>query len=166
MGKTTPTLLDTAERRAFVLNLRKSGATYRRIADMTLNQFGRLKLPKGWDARYAYKDVMRELERLRIEIGEDTAEIRQMELERLDELFVSEYTKAKQGIGASVDRCLRIMERRSRLLGLDAPSRVEFKDWRREAEDAGLSPGDLFNHLVGEIVRQSKNGSGSISGGD
>ena len=49
-------LLETAERRAFVLKQRKGGATYRMIADAAIAKFGVERLPKGWDELYAYKD--------------------------------------------------------------------------------------------------------------
>ena len=68
-AETNGTHLKTAERRAFVLDLRKSGATYRDIAIAAKKKFGDA-LPGGWDCRYAYKDVKRELTKLREEIGE------------------------------------------------------------------------------------------------
>ncbi len=50
---------------------------------------------------------------------EDVAAIRKMELERLDAILAPQMRLALAGDGFAVDRVLRIMERRARLLGLD-----------------------------------------------
>ncbi|MEW1974154.1 helix-turn-helix domain-containing protein [Microbacterium profundi] len=51
--------------------------------------------------------------------GEDASAIRAMELERLDAILAPQMRLALAGDGFAVDRVLRIMERRARLLGLD-----------------------------------------------
>ena len=56
--------VDTQTRRAFILELRRSGATYRQIAEATIKKFGADNLPLGFDCRYASMDVKRELEKL------------------------------------------------------------------------------------------------------
>jgi hypothetical protein len=150
----TSDLLATAERRAFVLKLRKAGATYREIAETTIQHFGkqRLKelsadgiswverygtddqdqairlaadevLPGGWCDRYAHKDVARELQHLREEINDDRRDILALELERLDDLLKGLWQEAvrKSPDHAAVDRVLKILERRAKLLGLDRP---------------------------------------------
>ncbi|MCT9007035.1 hypothetical protein [Streptomyces rhizosphaerihabitans] len=49
-----------------------------------------------------------------------------MEADRLDRLFFVAYKKAVRDQDlAAIDRTLRIMERRARLLGLDMPVRTE-----------------------------------------
>ena len=87
--KTSAKLLLTAERRAVVLQLRKAGATYEAIATTLKAKYGYNRLPKGWDSRYAYKDVARELKRLRTDMAIDTKAILTMELERLDTLMMA-----------------------------------------------------------------------------
>jgi len=124
-AKTSPRLLNTAERRAFVLNLRRTGATYDQIAQMAIQQFGADRLPRGWDSLYASKDVMRALEFWNREIKEGVDEIRTLELQRLDAMFVQMYRQALQGVVGAVDRCLKIMERRDKLLGLSLPEKLE-----------------------------------------
>lgn len=114
------TMLITAERRSFVLNLRKAGVTYMEIARLAIQEFGSDSLPKGWDERYAYKDVKRELERLRKDMAVDVEDIRELDLERLDVMLEAIWKKAtgdKTDYDA-MDRVLRIMERRDKLLGL------------------------------------------------
>lgn len=113
-----------AERRARAVELVKAGATYRDIA-------AHLKV----SLRTAWKDVQRELERLAAETQHTTAIYRSLELQRLDRLQVALWNKALGGkredgtviapdVGA-VHAILKIMERRARLLGLDAPQQVE-----------------------------------------
>jgi len=128
MGKGATTrkeALDTAERRKFVLNLRQSGATYPQIAEQALRHFGKDKLPRGWDERYAYKDVKRELDKMRDEMAEATEQIRELELMRLDRMMLALWSQAINGHQGAVDRILRIMKRRADLTGLDAPKKID-----------------------------------------
>jgi len=73
----------------------------------------------------ACRYVLSELEP-RERCREEAEHVRALELQRLDDL----YTKAWDLVDAggsetAIDRCLRIMERRSKLLGLDAAEKVE-----------------------------------------
>jgi hypothetical protein len=112
-------MLETADRRAYVLEYRRGGMKYRDIAAKMERQFGD-RLPKGWDERYAYKDVKRSLEAIKQDISEDAAAVRTMELERLDSLLLALWPRAIAGDYKAVDRVLKIMERRARYLGLDS----------------------------------------------
>lgn len=96
-----------AERALQALELRKAGATYDAIA----RQCG--YAGKG----AAYNAVQRELQRCMQEPADD---VRQLEIMRLDDLYRAMVPKALKGDTWSVDRCLKIMERRAALLGLDA----------------------------------------------
>ena len=96
-----------AERALQALTLRKAGASYEAIARQC-----------GYASRSgAYQAVQRELRRTMQEPAED---VRQLELARLDDLYRAMVPKALTGDTWSVDRCLKIMERRALLLGLDA----------------------------------------------
>lgn len=58
-------------------------------------------------------------------IREPADEVRQVENERLDVLFHKVYTRAKEsGDEKDITQCLAIMNRKARLLGLDAPTKV------------------------------------------
>lgn len=120
----TSKMLDTAERRSFVLQLRKGGATYIAIAQAAVDKFGLDSLPGGWDERYAYKDVKRELDRLRTEIAHSVDDVMELELQRLDAMLMVLWPQVSKGNQGAIDRVLRIMERRSKLLGLDSPQRI------------------------------------------
>lgn len=116
--------INTARRREIVLEMRKQGKTYRAIAAAVKQEFGD-DLPDGWDERYAYKDVKRELDRLRKDTAEDAQMIRQLELERLDLALDAILPMVRRGNLGAVDRLIRLSESRRKLLGLDAPQRQE-----------------------------------------
>lgn len=131
--------LAATERRALALALRKQGGTYRKIAE-TLR--GREGISPNYSEGVAYKDVMTELQRLNAENAEAAEEVRRLELERIDELWQVYFAKAKTGDYASFDRCISMMERRARLVGLDKPLEVAanvtgaltVEQWRAERE--------------------------------
>lgn len=129
--------LATAERRIFVVTLRKAGATYAQIAAAAIKKFGLEALPRGWDERYAYKDVKRELDKLRVQLAADAENVRQLELERLDDLLRGVWEDARSGVLPAVDRALKIMRHRGDLLGLDAPVKVAPTDPTGEREYEG-----------------------------
>lgn len=125
-SKTTKKVIETAARRQFTIELRKSGIKYETIVEQVIARFGIENLPKGYDVRYAYKDVKRELDMLHAEIAEGIEDIRTMELERLDRMFVEVYRQALQGVLGAVDRCLAIQRQRERYIpGLKAPEQLE-----------------------------------------
>lgn len=105
--------LRVAERRAFVLQLRKAGLSYRKIAEAVRQQFPPEELPKNYDERRAHEDVRRELKKLKA-LAED---VRQLELERLDEMLVAIWPQAQNGQFEAIDRVLKIMRHRAQLIG-------------------------------------------------
>jgi Homeodomain-like domain len=86
------------------LQLRASGATYRQIADVL-----------GIDKMTAWRLVQEEAASA---IQESAREILDLELTRLDRLQMGLWAEAINGDVAAVDRVLRIMEQRAKLLGL------------------------------------------------
>jgi len=103
----------TATRRQRALALRMSGATYEAIGT-TL----------GIATMTAWKHVQRALTETRDQSNEQADLLREQELARLDRIQLGFWTAAMRGNPAAADRVLRIMERRARLLGLDAPVRL------------------------------------------
>jgi len=150
-SKTSKRRIKAVERQRDALELRKAGATYQQIADQL-----RFRGPSG-----AYKSVMSALKKT---LQEPARDVRLLELSRLDALYVEVYRMARQGVLGAVDRCLRIMERRARLMGLDAPSQVLIGDWRQELADSGVSPGELFDELVGRYVETLERSAGGDTG--
>lgn len=139
--------LKTAERRREVLMLRESGATYQAIAETLLRRHGAGALPKGWNDAYAAKDVSRELAKLR-SANEETAEsIREVELLRLDRMLRGLWSKAAAGDTKAVGAALRIMKRRAKLLGIDAPDQIEQAVSVLESEDYRTFRGQILRAL-------------------
>jgi hypothetical protein len=152
-AQTNPQLIETARRRALVFRLRKAGATYIEVANAVIYQYGQERLaevgpswpehygttdleqarrmaglevlPSGWDELYAYKDVKRELDKLRDEIKESAEDIRSMQDARLDAMLRAIWPRIVRDNPdlKAMDRGLRIMDRRAKLWGLDAPSK-------------------------------------------
>jgi hypothetical protein len=127
----SPRRIEAAERRARALELRKAGATYDQIATQLgfANRGG------------AYRAVATALKEITAEPAE---EVRALELERLDAMLLGLWPQARKGSNGAVDRVLRIMERRAKLLGLDQPTRFSV-----DAEHLGREIADLLDTLTG-----------------
>lgn len=110
------------ERQLRALEYRRAGWSYRAIGE---------KL--GVSHVTAYDDVMGELQRLAKERVNNLEELRELELERLDMLLKGLEPMAKVGNPGAVNSFLKVMERRARLLGLDAPTELRVDDWRSQA---------------------------------
>lgn len=109
---TSGQVLRGLEREVACLELRKSGLSYRAIA-------AQLNISKSG----AHNAIVRALGRLNAKNAEETRDLRMLEAERLDDLLGNLWPNRQRPI--YVDRILRIMERRARLFGLDAPTRAE-----------------------------------------
>jgi hypothetical protein len=94
------------ERHLQALELRKAGVTYEVIA-------GQLGYANASGARKAVVSA------LKATLREPAAELRELELARLDAMLLPLWRPVQAGDEKAVDRALRIMERRARLLGLD-----------------------------------------------
>lgn len=64
---------------------------------------------------------------LREMFREPLEEMIQLDLERIDRIWNIHYLNAQAGDVQALAACMRLMERRARLLGLDAPVRTETK---------------------------------------
>ena len=133
-SKTSKRRLKATERHLEALELRKQGKSFPAIAE-ALGYRG----PSG-----AYKAVMSALDKM---LREPAEEVRKLEAERLDTMFEKLWGQIKSGNHGTIDKLLKVMDRRAKLLGLDAPSKRELtgpdgkplqiewvNDWRN-AED-------------------------------
>lgn len=94
------------------LELRKAGISYARIAETLGYKDG----SGAWRAvRAALKKTLQE----------PSDELRMLEIERLDAMLAAIWGSVKQGQYGAQDRALKIMERRAKLLGLDAPVKAD-----------------------------------------
>lgn len=118
-------LLETAERRKRVLELREEGHDLRTIAARLEEEFGAVALPSGWDSRYVAKDIQRALQKVRSDVDATASDLLRLELRRLDTLQAAFYSKALGGDAEAFDRVLKAMKRRARYLGLDEPDELD-----------------------------------------
>ena len=121
-SKATAVKLTAAERRAKALEARKAGFTYQAIGDSL-----------GITQQAAHKTVMVALAVINEKIAEAAEEVRTIELERIDALFKIAYQQGLKGKRGAVMDCVRLMDRRAKYLGLDAPLEIKHVDWRIEA---------------------------------
>ncbi|MCL2449235.1 MAG: helix-turn-helix domain-containing protein [Polyangiaceae bacterium] len=99
------------ERRAQALELRKRGYSYRDVAKAL-----------GVSVQVAHAYVKDAIAAIPVEAAEI---VRAMELERCDRLWNSLQTKIKDGDPHAVQAAIRVLDRRAKYLGLDAPAVTE-----------------------------------------
>ncbi len=109
------TTVNSVERRAEATALRREGKTYARIG-----QIMRISEQAAW------KLVVSALDARRLELDESVDHVRSIELDRLDKLTRVMFSRLDNPKNDDPERTvtaiLRISERRSKLLGLDAPT--------------------------------------------
>ena len=116
-----------------ILRLRKMGHDAQRISD-------ELDIPLD-----RVNDIIRAaLKRLTKEMKSAAEGIRSLELSRLDEMQTAIWQDCMDGKLTAIDRVLKIMELRSKLVGLDAPDRLDVKtdiriEQMNEAKDRLMS---------------------------
>ena len=128
-----PVPMDSARHRdQVVVELRMQGLTFDAIAT-------RMGLD---DRSTAYRAFRRGLARTP---QEHVKEQRTLELERIDALWVPMFAKGLAGNHLAVDRCIALMERRAKLLGLDAPVRVRQEVITEAQLDAAIADMEARN---------------------
>lgn len=111
------------ERVKFYIDLVKAGYTYQQIADR-INKINGTNITR----QAVHNSVKREIDKSREKLYQEVKDVVFIEVERLNELFKSAYSKAKKGDEKSINSCLKIMERKAKLLGLDAPEKQEVEN--------------------------------------
>lgn len=130
----------TAKRRSDAIQLRLAGADYDTIATRL-----------GYASRgAAYTDINRALEQRMAEQRQSADVLRRQELERLDRLQTGVWVAAVAGDTKSAEVALRIIDRRIKLLGLDAPVKVSVltmdaieAEIARLTEELGVDDGEV-----------------------
>lgn len=131
----------TRMRRA--LDLRIEGRSYAEIAD-----------EMGVSIPTVFQYVAEGLERLTGEEVRNADIARQLHLLRLDALLHAQWSKALAGSSEAAQVALRILERQSKLLGLDAPAKVDITHrLRAMAEAEGLDYQELLAEAQDVIKR-------------
>lgn len=111
-NQSSPQTIEAKERAAKALQFRKEGLTFDEIAEQV-----------GYKSKQSAHDaVMRAIKEI---IREPVNELVTLDLERLDVLWQIQYLNAQAGDVQALNACMKIMERKSKLLGLDAPEKKE-----------------------------------------
>lgn len=132
-----------------VMDLRRTGMSFTRIAELT---------------GYAdHSGAIQSYERsMKLILKEPTEAVRDLALARLDELLTVAYSKAMAGDLQALQVSLKILERQARLLGLDAPTKVqqEVTTWSGDGEiDAAVR--ELSAELAKRVASSEDSGSES-----
>lgn len=147
-----------------MLEFRIAGLSYDDIFK-ELNKDKSLFLPDNYSVSAVVIDVRRSIESIRSKAADYAVEILEIDLLRMENLLMVYYNKALAGDAAAANLTLRIMERRSKVLGLDTPRRVDVHDWRSEVIELYKSgkltrdqiEKELGNELAGKLFE-----SGSV----
>lgn len=99
-----------AEKKRLALEMRAQGKSYQEIADA----LGYADRSGPWEL---VQTALREM------VQEPADIVRQLELERLDRALEALWPQVQRGDVLAIDRLIKIMDRRSRYLGLDAPTK-------------------------------------------
>lgn len=113
--RTTAKQAEIAERRTKMVRMRLAGLDWDTIAE-------RLEYS---NRAAACKDLSRTLTQYLAEQNSAVEELREVELMRLDRLLASVWTAAIGGDNRAVETAIKVIDRRCKLLGLDAPVRAE-----------------------------------------
>ncbi len=131
------------DRQLMALKLRKAGITYEDIA-------AQLGYKSAVGAYHAVTAA------LRVTLQEPADEVRKLELERLDAMLLAIWQRVTKGDYGAIDRALRVIERRAKLLGLDAPVKQDIT-----SNGQPLKPITII-----EVVKDYGNGDNPEAGGD
>jgi len=137
--------IEVREKDRQALELRKAGASYEVIA----KQLGYA------DSSGAYKSIQRSMKSI---IAEPTDELRTVEYERLNQMLLILWERVQQGELGAIDRALSIMDRISKMYGLDSPRKSEINQTITQGvmivdgtKDEYLSA--IRDEIDGEIVK-------------
>lgn len=130
-----------AERNKKAMELRKAGATWLQIAE----QCGFNNISS------AHTAVRTELDKLPKEAAH---ELRIVQRERLERMFLAIYTQIQQGHHGAIDRGLRIMERQAKLDGLDSAGMLQAL---QEETNKGISADTLIAFRIALGIQDAAN---------
>lgn len=123
------------------LELRRAGLGYTAIG-------ARMGLGKS----QAHRLVVAALDEARAQVSANADDLRAEEVSRLDAMLTGLWPAARKGAVSAIDRVVKIMERRARLLGLDAPERKQLEGPKGGPIQAVSMSVDEFRMIAAEIA--------------
>lgn len=144
-GPTSPKRLADLERRGEALRLRKLGKSFVDIA-----------AELGYNSRQAaHSAVTNELAAIRAEMADTADDLRTLEAERLDQLWIIARANAARDGGdmRAIDTALRIMDRRAKLFGLDKADERMAQAIEANAEATTAQARVLFTIIQAAMAR-------------
>ena len=155
-GRTQANALHAAKRRKFVFDLRASGLNYQDIVSAVKLNFP--DCPASYDERYAWRDVMYTLDKLKGELSESAENTRAIMLDQIDRVMLAVFQKSQAGDLKAVDRFIRLQDQKARLVGAYAPTQVKISDWRSEIialmQQRRLEPAQVRDYLGDQLYRE------------
>lgn len=153
--KKTKSAVIEKRRRAVAANL-LAGLNYRDIAEGLNVSVGTVS-----------GDVKALMTQWREDQAKDVGDHVAIDLRRMDMAINAIWDDVKAGKLQAIDRLLKILERRSKMLGYDKPDKVDIVDWRQEAEQAGINADEAYRQAVAVFVAHFADGLESDDdGGD
>ena len=122
-GRNSAKQVSILARQQTALNLRKSGLSYAAIASKLSAEYG-----EKYSKQLAHQDVDKCLKEIATVLVHDAEELRALELERLNTLQLKLHAQVERGDVGAVKAALAIIDRRCKLLGLDAPIQVKIEE--------------------------------------
>jgi DNA-binding CsgD family transcriptional regulator len=150
VSRQAPGKVRTAQLEADCLRLRLDGFSHREIAAQL-----------GVAPSTAYKRLHQALKAINEQNAAEAGTLRDLESLRLDELQNAVWQQALDGDDKAIGKVLAIMERRARLLGLDAPVRRETKAAVQDPQAARYRRQLLVQQILTEIRIDEVDGSSS-----
>ena len=126
-NKTSQRTIEARERRTKAVAMRKMGWSY-----------GRIAVQLGMTKSSVHKAVTKALTEAQEYLNGEAGILRTQELDRLDDLQASFWIDATKGNPKAGMMILRLMERRAKLLGLDAPAKIAQTDSAGDDTESGI----------------------------
>lgn len=142
-NKTSRDRFSAASKRHRAVQLRLDGRSLQDIGDAL-----------GVSRQMAWKYVREELQRVSNQYQESIGTMVQLELERLDAILMGIWGQASSGHLGAIDRVLKIMDRRARLTGLDAPAKIAHTDPTGTVEATGDIPQEISDEELEARIRE------------
>ncbi|MET0106871.1 MAG: hypothetical protein ABW072_17285 [Sedimenticola sp.] len=113
-NRTDPKAIEIVRRREYAVDMRVRGCSFRQIGEAL-----------GITTQAAGKLVRRQLDRHISQTQDKVERMRELDAARLDTLLLAVWEKAESGDLKAGSMALKILERRAKLFGLDAPVKLE-----------------------------------------